>query len=75
VEGLEAAAARVPPFVKQDLNTEDFETNVIVLVHGRGFGAWGWYKTMSLLEDSGFKVNAMMLMYPLMFLLDQICAT
>lgn len=45
-------------FLKQDLNTKDLETNVIVLVHGGGFGAWCWYKTISLLEDSGFKVNA-----------------
>ena len=44
--------------LKQDLNTKDLETNIIVLVHGGGFGAWCWYKTMSLLEDSGFKVNA-----------------
>ncbi|XP_047069804.1 putative methylesterase 11, chloroplastic [Lolium rigidum] len=42
----------------KDLNTKDLETNIIVLVHGGGFGAWCWYKTMSLLEDSGFKVNA-----------------
>lgn len=34
------------------------ETNIIVLVHGGGFGAWCWYKSISLLEDSGFKVNA-----------------
>lgn len=45
-------------FLKQDFNTKDLETNVIVLVHGGGFGAWCWYKTISLLEDSGFKVNA-----------------
>ncbi|KAG8079821.1 hypothetical protein GUJ93_ZPchr0007g3082 [Zizania palustris] len=43
---------------KQDLNTNDLETNMIVLVHGGGFGAWCWYKTISLLEDSGFRVNA-----------------
>uniref|UniRef100_A0ACD5YZV4 Uncharacterized protein n=1 Tax=Avena sativa TaxID=4498 RepID=A0ACD5YZV4_AVESA len=42
----------------KDLNTKDLETNIIVLVHGGGFGAWCWYKTMPLLEDSGFKVNA-----------------
>ncbi|CAL5083950.1 unnamed protein product [Urochloa decumbens] len=42
----------------KDLNTKDLETNIIVLVHGGGFGAWCWYKTISLLEDSGFKVNA-----------------
>ncbi|XP_008653330.1 putative methylesterase 11, chloroplastic [Zea mays] len=42
----------------KDLNTKDLETSVIVLVHGGGFGAWCWYKTISLLEDSGFRVNA-----------------
>lgn len=42
----------------KDVNTKDLETNIIVLVHGGGFGAWCWYKTISLLEDSGFKVNA-----------------
>ncbi|KAL6656915.1 hypothetical protein ACP70R_004695 [Stipagrostis hirtigluma subsp. patula] len=42
----------------KELNTKDLETNIIVLVHGGGFGAWCWYKTISLLEDSGFKVNA-----------------
>ncbi|PVH65213.1 hypothetical protein PAHAL_2G439900 [Panicum hallii] len=42
----------------KDLNTKYLETNIIVLVHGGGFGAWCWYKTISLLEDSGFKVNA-----------------
>ncbi|ONM59454.1 Putative methylesterase 11 chloroplastic [Zea mays] len=45
-------------FLEQDLNTKDLETSVIVLVHGGGFGAWCWYKTISLLEDSGFRVNA-----------------
>lgn len=25
----------------------------IVLVHGEGFGAWCWYKTIALLEESG----------------------
>uniref|UniRef100_A0A804UET4 AB hydrolase-1 domain-containing protein n=1 Tax=Zea mays TaxID=4577 RepID=A0A804UET4_MAIZE len=45
-------------YCSQDLNTKDLETSVIVLVHGGGFGAWCWYKTISLLEDSGFRVNA-----------------
>jgi pimeloyl-ACP methyl ester carboxylesterase len=45
-------------FLKQDLITKDLKTNIIVLVHGGGFGAWCWYKTISLLEDSGFEVNA-----------------
>jgi len=34
------------------------ETNSFVLVHGGGFGAWCWYKTIALLEDNGFRVNA-----------------
>ncbi|CAM8997843.1 unnamed protein product [Rhodiola kirilowii] len=42
----------------QELNLDDLETKHIVLVHGGGFGAWCWYKTISLLEDNGFKVMA-----------------
>ena len=34
------------------------ETTHFVLVHGGGFGAWCWYKTIALLEESGFKVTA-----------------
>ena len=33
-------------------------TNQFVLVHGGGFGAWCWYKTIALLEEAGFKVDA-----------------
>jgi pimeloyl-ACP methyl ester carboxylesterase len=29
------------------------ETKKIVLVHGEGFGAWCWYKTISHLEEAG----------------------
>lgn len=36
----------------------DLETKHFVLVHGGGFGAWCWYKTMALLEDTGFKATA-----------------
>ncbi|GAB2226732.1 hypothetical protein Droror1_Dr00022552 [Drosera rotundifolia] len=36
----------------------DLETNHFVLVHGGGFGAWCWYKTISLFEARGFKVTA-----------------
>lgn len=34
------------------------QTTHFVLVHGGGFGAWCWYKTIALLEESGFKVTA-----------------
>lgn len=34
------------------------ETNHFVLVHGGGFGAWCWYKTIALLKDGGFKATA-----------------
>ncbi|KAG6720849.1 hypothetical protein I3843_03G083700 [Carya illinoinensis] len=44
--------------VNQDIKLDDLETNHFVLVHGGGFGAWCWYKTIALLEESGFKVSA-----------------
>ncbi|KAI9389820.1 hypothetical protein POPTR_008G096900v4 [Populus trichocarpa] len=40
------------------LVNQDLETNRVVLVHGGGFGAWCWYKTISLLEEAGFKADA-----------------
>lgn len=42
----------------QDEKLPDLETNHFVLVHGGGFGAWCWYKTIALLEEGGFKVTA-----------------
>lgn len=42
----------------QDINLDDLETNHFVLVHGGGFGAWCWYKTIALLEEGGFRVTA-----------------
>ncbi|KAK6913354.1 Alpha/beta hydrolase fold-1 [Dillenia turbinata] len=45
--------------VNQDVKLDDLETNHFVLVHGGGFGAWCWYKSISLLEEGGFKVTAM----------------
>ncbi|CAA6653589.1 unnamed protein product [Spirodela intermedia] len=45
--------------VSQDLKIDDLETGTIVLVHGGGFGAWCWYKTIVFLEESGFKVIAL----------------
>ncbi|KAL6498596.1 putative methylesterase 11, chloroplastic [Orobanche hederae] len=44
--------------VNQDIKLEDLETNHLVLVHGGGFGAWCWYKTIALLEEGGYKVTA-----------------
>ncbi|KAJ0037794.1 hypothetical protein Pint_23510 [Pistacia integerrima] len=43
--------------VSQELKMESLETNHFVLVHGGGFGVWCWYKTMTLLEETGFKVD------------------
>ena len=43
---------------QQEEKVDHLETNCFVLVHGGGFGAWCWYKTIALLEDNGFKVNA-----------------
>ncbi|XP_050229945.1 putative methylesterase 11, chloroplastic [Mercurialis annua] len=44
--------------VNQDIKLDDLETNHFILVHGGGFGAWCWYKTIALLEEGGFKVTA-----------------
>ncbi|KAL7607042.1 hypothetical protein Lser_V15G20351 [Lactuca serriola] len=50
----------LPPqqLLNQDLNLDELETSHIVLVHGGGFGAWCWYKTIALLEECKFKVTA-----------------
>ncbi|KAJ6884603.1 hypothetical protein NC652_031569 [Populus alba x Populus x berolinensis] len=32
---------------------ENMKLNKLVLVHGEGFGAWCWYKTIALLEEVG----------------------
>lgn len=45
-------------WIWQGVKVDDLETNHFVLVHGGGFGAWCWYKTIALLEESGFKVAA-----------------
>ncbi|XP_073279955.1 putative methylesterase 11, chloroplastic [Primulina huaijiensis] len=49
-----------PPhhLVNQDSKMENLETNHFVLVHGGGFGAWCWYKTIAFLEECGYKVTA-----------------
>ncbi|KAJ7974296.1 Methyl esterase [Quillaja saponaria] len=44
--------------VNQGIKLDELETNQFVLVHGGGFGAWCWYKTIALLEEGGFKVAA-----------------
>ncbi|KAH8511118.1 hypothetical protein Peur_052729 [Populus x canadensis] len=44
--------------VNRDIKLDDLDTNHFVLVHGGGFGAWCWYKTIALLEEGGFKVTA-----------------
>ncbi|KAK4799442.1 hypothetical protein SAY86_024807 [Trapa natans] len=44
--------------VNQDVKIADLETNHFVLVHGGGFGAWCWYKTIALLEEGGFEATA-----------------
>lgn len=42
----------------QELKVEGADTKRFVLVHGGGFGAWCWYKTITLLEKHGFQVDA-----------------
>ncbi|KAI7737199.1 hypothetical protein M8C21_021178, partial [Ambrosia artemisiifolia] len=43
---------------QQEVNHDELETSHIVLVHGGGFGAWCWYKTIALLQECKFKVTA-----------------
>ncbi|KAJ0930000.1 putative alpha/Beta hydrolase [Helianthus annuus] len=38
---------------------ENLETKNIVLIHGEGFGAWCWYKNISLLEETGMIPTAL----------------
>nr|DAD35068.1 TPA_asm: hypothetical protein HUJ06_005708 [Nelumbo nucifera] len=44
--------------LRWDLSIDDLETKHFVLVHGGGFGAWCWYKTIAHLEEGGFRVDA-----------------
>lgn len=37
---------------------ENLKQRKFVLVHGEGFGAWCWYKTISLLEEAGLLPTA-----------------
>ncbi|XP_030547185.1 putative methylesterase 11, chloroplastic isoform X2 [Rhodamnia argentea] len=46
----------------EGLEADGVETNHFVLVHGGGYGAWCWYKTITLLRQGGFKVDAVDLM-------------
>lgn len=34
-------------------------TKKFILIHGEGFGAWCWYKTIALLEESGLLTTAL----------------
>ena len=38
---------------------ENIKTKKIVLIHGEGFGAWCWYKTIALLEETGLNPVAL----------------
>ncbi|KAF9598445.1 hypothetical protein IFM89_027878 [Coptis chinensis] len=38
---------------------ENLQTKKFVLVHGEGFGAWCWYKTVALLEEASLIPTAM----------------
>jgi pimeloyl-ACP methyl ester carboxylesterase len=37
------------------VGVDSLETKDIVLVHGAGMGAWCWYKSLALLQDSGLE--------------------
>ncbi|XP_065864363.1 putative methylesterase 11, chloroplastic [Euphorbia lathyris] len=42
----------------QDVKIEEVGRKHFILVHGGGFGAWCWYKIITLLEESGCRVDA-----------------
>ncbi|PNX96254.1 methylesterase chloroplastic-like, partial [Trifolium pratense] len=45
---------------KQDSEIlENIKTKKFVLIHGEGFGAWCWYKTVALLEEVGLQPVAL----------------
>lgn len=46
-------AVKLPEFL------ENIKTKKIVLIHGEGFGAWCWYKTIALLEETGLVPTAL----------------
>ncbi|KAJ8754492.1 hypothetical protein K2173_005653 [Erythroxylum novogranatense] len=46
------------PDQQKDIKLDGIETTHFVLAHGGGFGAWCWYKTIALLEESGYRVSA-----------------
>lgn len=39
--------------VQVPVNLENIKIKRFVLIHGEGFGAWCWYKTVALLEEAG----------------------
>ncbi|KAG0632472.1 hypothetical protein M758_1G331000 [Ceratodon purpureus] len=43
---------------KDGVAKASIETKHFVLVHGGGFGAWCWYKSIALLEESGLVATA-----------------
>lgn len=40
-------------------NLENLKIKRFILIHGEGFGAWCWYKTIALLEESGLLPTAL----------------
>lgn len=43
---------------QEGVTKASIETKHFVLVHGGGFGAWCWYKSIALLEESGLVATA-----------------
>ncbi|GJX14523.1 putative methylesterase 11, chloroplastic [Tanacetum coccineum] len=55
---LTAVRSKQLLIVAKEVNPDELETSHIVLVHGGGFGAWCWFKTIALLQECKFKVTA-----------------
>uniref|UniRef100_A0A2P2JTU3 Uncharacterized protein MANES_05G114200 n=1 Tax=Rhizophora mucronata TaxID=61149 RepID=A0A2P2JTU3_RHIMU len=52
----------LPPSLTNGKQVPDFLENIktkrFILIHGGGFGAWCWYKTISLLQEAGLLPTA-----------------
>ncbi|EFJ21161.1 hypothetical protein SELMODRAFT_107740 [Selaginella moellendorffii] len=54
-----SSSARPRSLADPELPPHQFlETTHFVLVHGGGYGAWCWYKSIALLEEAGFAATA-----------------
>lgn len=52
-DSFSTSTKKLPEFL------ENIKAKKIILIHGEGFGAWCWYKTIALLEETGLNPVAL----------------